>query len=98
MRKSLGTLALIVIVVAVIGMSRDWFDLERRAEGETTEVQLRIDRERIRNDTRKAAEAAREFRENLGRKTEAAQSEEALERSADSSADSSVQSGQEQWQ
>jgi hypothetical protein len=68
MRKSLGTLALILIIVAVIGISRDWFDLERRAEGETTEVQLRIDRERIRSDTRKAAEAAREFGDNLNRK------------------------------
>jgi hypothetical protein len=65
MRKSLGTLALILIVIAVIGANRDWFSLERQREGNTTEVQLRIDRQKIRTDTRQAAEAARELGENI---------------------------------
>ena len=61
MRKSLGTLALILIVIGVIGANREWFTLERTREGTTTEVQLRIDRAKIRNDTRQAAEKAREL-------------------------------------
>ncbi len=65
MRKTLGTLALIVIVLAVIGANRDWFSLQREREGDTTELHLSIDRERIRNDTRQAAEAARELGENV---------------------------------
>ena len=70
MRKTLGTLALIVIVVAVIGMHRDWFTLERQREGATTDVHLRIDRDKIRTDTRHAAEVAREFGDNLEHKIE----------------------------
>ena len=65
MRKTLGTLALIIIVIGVIGARRDWFHLEREREGTTTEVHLRIDREKIREDTRQAADVAREFGDNL---------------------------------
>ena len=67
MRKSLGTLTLVLIVVGVIGTHRGWFELQRQGAGPTTEVQLRIDREKIRNDTRQAAEAAREFGDNFER-------------------------------
>lgn len=65
MRKSLGTLALILLVITLIGLHRDWFDLDRKREGNTTEVHLRIDREKIRNDTREAAETARELGSNV---------------------------------
>ena len=70
MRKTLGTLALIVIVVAVIGMQRDWFTLEREREGTTTEVHLRIDRDKIRTDTKHAAQVARELGDNIEQKIE----------------------------
>jgi hypothetical protein len=65
MRKSLGTLALILIVIAVIGANRDWFQVQREGEGDTTEVHLRIDRQKIRDDTRSAAEVARELGSNI---------------------------------
>ena len=70
MRKSLGTLTLILIVVGVIGAHRDWFSLQREGDGPTTEVQLRIDREKIRSDTRQAAEMARELGDNFEREAE----------------------------
>lgn len=70
MRKSLGTLALILIVIGVIGAKRNWFSLQREREGTTTEVHLRIDREKIRSDTRSAAEVAREIGSNLEAKVE----------------------------
>ncbi len=68
MRKSLGTLALILIVIGVIGLRRDWFSVERDRQGTETEVHLRIDREKIRNDTRKAAEAARDMGNDFERR------------------------------
>ena len=68
MRKSLGTLALILIVVGVIGANRNWFALEREREGTTTEVHLRIDRDKIREDTQQAAEVAREIGSNVEKK------------------------------
>ncbi len=68
MRKFLGTLALVVIVIAGVGVYRDWFTLSRERHGTETEVHLQIHRDRIRNDTKGAAETAREVRENLERK------------------------------
>ncbi len=65
MRKSLGTLAMILIVIGVIGVQRNWFTVEREGEGNTTEVHLRIDREKIRTDTRQAAEVARGMGDHL---------------------------------
>ncbi|MFO7902556.1 MAG: hypothetical protein ACQESR_07920 [Planctomycetota bacterium] len=65
MRKSLGTLALILLIFSLIGLYRDWFSLDREREGNTTEVQLRIDRAKIRDDTRHAAEVAREVGSNV---------------------------------
>ena len=70
MRKTLGTLALILIVVGVIGANRDWFDLEREGDGDNTELHLKIDREKIRKDTRNAAEVARELGSNIETKVE----------------------------
>lgn len=68
MRKFLGTLALFVIVIACVGIYRDWFSLSRVRDGSETEVHLQIHRDRIRRDTKGAAEAAREIGENLERK------------------------------
>ncbi|MFW6169004.1 MAG: hypothetical protein ACODAD_00840 [Planctomycetota bacterium] len=65
MRKSLGTLSLILLVFSLIGLYRNWFALDRQREGNTTEVHLRIDRAKIRDDTRQAAEVAREFGSNV---------------------------------
>ena len=70
MRKFLGTLALLAIVIGVIGFSRNWFSLEKSDQGKNTEVQLLINREKIRTDTRQAADIARELGENLERKIE----------------------------
>ena len=68
MRKFLGTLALLVIVIACVGIYRDWFSFSRVREGDDTQVHLQIHRDRIRKDTKGAAEAAREIGENFERK------------------------------
>lgn len=68
MRKFLGTLALLVILFAGVGIYRDWFSLSRVRDGEETEVHLQIHRDRIRKDTKGAAEAAREIGANVERK------------------------------
>jgi hypothetical protein len=64
-RKLLGTLVLLAIVLVIIGSSRNWFTVNRRDEGTQTEVQVLINREKIREDTRSAAEMARGLGENL---------------------------------
>ena len=70
MRKLLGTVALLVIVIAIVGRTRDWFTMQKTENGENTEVHLLINREKIRSDAQNAREAARELRENLGNKLE----------------------------
>ncbi len=68
MRKSLGTLAILVILFGVIGSSRNWFSWERNQEGPNTEVRVKFDRAKIRADTQHAAEMARELGDNLEKK------------------------------
>ncbi len=68
MRNLLGTLTLLAIIIGVVGFSRDWFVLSQQTEGKETEVHLRINRERIREDTKDAAMVAREVRENIEKK------------------------------
>lgn len=70
MRKLLGTLVIVFLVLAIIGNSRGWFTVNRQDEGTQTELQVRINRERIREDTRQAAEMARGLGDNLERKFE----------------------------
>jgi hypothetical protein len=70
MRKFLGTLAMIVIAIAVVGGMRSWFTVRKSDQGDSTEVQLLINREKIRTDTANARDIARELRENIGRKIE----------------------------
>ncbi|MHB8973032.1 MAG: hypothetical protein ACYC3X_07050 [Pirellulaceae bacterium] len=70
MRKFLGTVAMIVIAIAVVGGMRNWFTVQKSDHGDSTEVHLLIDREKIRTDTAIARDIARELRENIGRKIE----------------------------
>ena len=46
MRKLLGTAVLVLIVVGIIGVSRDWFSVERTQDGSNSEVRLHIDRDK----------------------------------------------------
>jgi len=70
MRKFLGTVVLVALVIAVVGGARSWFTVQKRDNGDNTEVHLLINREKIRSDAANAREVARELRENLGNKIE----------------------------
>ncbi len=70
MRKLLGTITLVVIIIAVVGSKRDWFTLSRTTHGTHTDVQLHIDRDKIQQDTSQARSVARELRENIEQKLE----------------------------
>ncbi len=70
MRKFLGTIVLLAIVLAIIGAARNWFSLQSVDVEGATEVHLRIDREKIQTDTTNAKEIARELGENLGQRLE----------------------------
>jgi hypothetical protein len=70
MRKFLGTVVLVALVIAIIGGTRSWFTVQKRDKGDSTEVQVLINRDKIRSDAASAREAARELRQNLGNKIE----------------------------
>jgi len=65
MRKFLGTLALIAIVLAFVGSARNWFSVKRTREGDDTQLQIKFDRTRIHSDAKNAAQIARELGQNL---------------------------------
>jgi len=65
MRKLLGTAVLVLVVVGIIGVSRNWFSVERTQDGSNTEVRLHIDRDKIRQDREVATDAAREIGANI---------------------------------
>ena len=75
MRKFLGTLVLLAIVGGIVGLSRDWFSVERNTDGSSTDVHVHINRDKIRNDTKTAAKAAK----RIGNKIEERLDEEIAE-------------------
>lgn len=65
MRRVFGTVGLLVVFLVVVGLSRDWFTVQRDRQGSETEVHVRIHRDKIRSDTKGAAEIAKELGENI---------------------------------
>ena len=61
MRKFLGTLVIIALIVAGVGFYRGWFGVSADDQPGETNVELRIDKEKIREDAVTASEKARNF-------------------------------------
>ena len=61
MRKFLGTLVIIVLIVAAVGLFRGWFGVSTEDQPGQTNVELTIDKQKIKQDARSASEKAREF-------------------------------------
>ena len=66
MRKFLGTLVILGVIVAVVGLYRGWFGLSADDQPGTTNVELTIDKNKIKEDAEAASEKAREL---AGRET-----------------------------
>lgn len=56
MRKLLGTLVMVLIVVGAIGYWQGWFDVSRVREDGQTNLELKINRDKIREDTKELTE------------------------------------------
>ena len=54
MRKFLGTLVIIAVVLFVVGLFRDWFSVSRESQPGETNVELKINKEKIREDAQAA--------------------------------------------
>jgi hypothetical protein len=63
MRRLLGTLAIIVIIVVVVGVYRDWFHFTRSQDqgGETLDLGVQVDKQKIKEDQQALENKAKEF-------------------------------------
>ena len=61
MRKFLGTLVILAVIVAGVGFYRGWFGVTTDDQPGETNVELKIDKERIKQDAETASEKAREL-------------------------------------
>jgi hypothetical protein len=61
MRKLLGTLVIVVLIISAIGLYRGWFRVSTKEQPGETNVEIKIDKERIREDTQEATRKAKEF-------------------------------------
>ena len=61
MRKTLGTLALLLFIVVGVGLYRGWFNFYAEDQPGETNVELRIDKDKIKQDAEAAQDKARKL-------------------------------------
>jgi len=61
MRKFLGRLVILALIVVGVGFYRGWFDVSVNDQPDQTNVELTIDKKRIKQDAEVASEKAREL-------------------------------------
>ena len=66
MRKKIGTLTLVATLAIGLGLYRGWFHISSTQRPGETNVHVKIDREKIKEDTQKAGEKAKEIGDEIG--------------------------------
>ncbi len=61
MRKFLGTLVILALIVAAVGFYRGWFDVSTDDQPGETNIEMTIDKDKIKQDAESAVEKAREL-------------------------------------
>jgi hypothetical protein len=61
MRKFLGTLLIVALIVAGVGVYRGWFGVSTDDQPGETNVELKIDKQKIKQDAAAASTKAREL-------------------------------------
>ena len=61
MRKFIGTVVIVVVIVAAIGIYRGWFGVTTQKGTGETNIELKIDKEKIKQDAEAAREKAKEI-------------------------------------
>ena len=61
MRKFLGTLTIFILIIAGFGLYRGWFGVVADDQPGQTNVEITVDKEKIRQDAKNASEKAREL-------------------------------------
>ena len=66
MKKLMGVVLGLAIAMVVVGFFRGWFSLSKTAEETTTDIHLRIDRQRIKEDVDAARDKVDQLRAGHG--------------------------------
>lgn len=66
MRKLLANLVIVVLIVVGIGYFRGWFTVTRQEQPGQTNVEVKIDKEKVKDDADEVARKARELRKEVG--------------------------------
>lgn len=61
MRKFLGTLVILALIVAGVGFYRGWFGVSTDDQPGETNIEVTIDKDKIKQDAEAASEKAREL-------------------------------------
>lgn len=61
MRKFLGNLVIFAIILAGVGFFRNWFEVSTEDQAGETNIEVTIDKDKIKQDAAAAAEKARGF-------------------------------------
>ena len=61
MRKVLGTLVIVVLLFSAVGFYRGWFSVSKDDQPGETNVEIKIDKDRIKQDTEEATRKVREL-------------------------------------
>lgn len=65
MRKLLGTLVVLAIIVLSVGYFRGWFTVTKESHQNETNVQIKVDKGKIKEDADKAKEKAQQTIDNF---------------------------------
>jgi hypothetical protein len=85
MRKFLGTLVILALIVAAVGFYRGWFGVSTDDQPGETNIEVTIDKDKIKQDAEAASEKARELAsENNGQNND--QSDESTKEDGESAA------------
>ncbi len=63
MRKFLGTLVILVILIGVVGYFRGWFSLSTENQPGVTNVELTIDKDKVKQDEQEVVRRAQQLGE-----------------------------------
>ena len=61
MRKLLGTLTLLVLIIVGVGMYRGWFGISTDDQAGKTNVEVSVDKEKIKEDVESVSKKAKEI-------------------------------------
>ncbi len=66
MRKFIGTLAIGLIVLAIVGYFRGWLSLSSASDDGKTKLEISIDKDQLQEDTSRLKEGAKSLVDKIG--------------------------------